>query len=148
MLGSIIMVSSCKDDEPQGRKVVHEGDAWDITSMEYTVVDQRFNPISMYTDSGTKSNAGQFYFNGGSGSFRIDLGSGRVYEDYFSYSENSPDIDFTSVSQTVSTTKFSQNVITISGTFDATNMDLDGTIVEQTASRQFSLVATFVLTKQ
>jgi len=145
-LAMVPILANCTQDDPRTRQVIHEGEKWNITSVAYTIVDQSLTSPGFKT--GTKSNAGAFYFNGTEGSFDI-----RIYnyhkEDYFGYTVSSSDITITNISQSVSGTRFSQDVIAMAGEYVTTaTMTLEGTITKQSNSGQFVMTASFELAKE
>lgn len=144
-----LFLSACSgdDDAEPAAKLNHVGEKWTISSVEYTIVDQSLSNPALWVKSGTASNAGAFYFNGTEGSFDIIIDK-KHYEDYFSYTEDETGITIISVDQSVSSSQFSQNVISISGDTDGTTMTLSGSFVNQNMAQQFSFTGSFVLTKQ
>lgn len=148
MLSAIILNLACSKDDPKDEnKINHVGEKWNISSVEYNMIDQNLSNPGQSVKTGTASNAGAFYFDGSKGSF--DLTIENVHkEDVFSYTENTGEIDITSVGQAVSGASFSQNVIAISGDKSSTTMTLQGTVTKQSMTGQFVLTATFNLVKQ
>lgn len=143
----IVLASIACEEEETANKINHTGEKWNITSVEYNIIDQNLSNPSQSVESGTKADAGAFYFDGGKGSFDISVESYHI-EDVFNYSEDASDLDITSVDQSVGGSSFSQNVIAISGTKDTnTTMTLEGTVTKQSMTSQFVLTATFTLTK-
>lgn len=144
-----LLLAGCSKNEDPTPKVVHTGDKWIITSVDYSLVDQHFNPVSMTVDAGTVSNAGAFYFDNGNGSFDITIKSTHL-EDYFSYDENDPDISIVSIDQNAGGGTFSQNVISLSGSKDPDTLiiTVEGSIIKQSTSGQFTLTGTFTLEKE
>ena len=145
---------SCSDDDEVKLKgdpdVVHEGDKWTITSMEYTLIDQGLSgsSVNQTFKEGTKANAGSFYFvNGGvKGSFEINV-EGYNKEDLFEYDDTDGSVNISQMTQTVGVTT-NQNVVEIGGSSTATEMTLSGVISKQSMAGQFVLtVHSMVLTK-
>ena len=143
-----ILVSACFSGEIKStkKKVTHVGEKWNITSVEYNIVDQKFSSGAQTIKNGTATNAGAFYFDGSQGSFDIVIDPYHK-EDVFGYSENPPSITVNTIDQNVGGLTFSQSVIAFSGEKDGNTITIDGTITEQTTSSQFVLTGTFVLTK-
>ncbi|HEU5145737.1 MAG TPA: hypothetical protein VFT90_03445, partial [Chryseosolibacter sp.] len=85
---------SCSDDE-EARKgdpdLTHEGTKWNVASVDYLLIDQSLSGsgAGQTYKSGTKENAGTFYFVEGSekGSFEMNI-EGYNKEDVFSYSND------------------------------------------------------------
>ncbi len=141
------LVSSCSKDDPKDPQITinHIGEKWNISSLEYSVVNMAItNPT---VKNGTTRDAGAFYFDGSKGSFDIKIDDIEK-EDVFGFIQNDSDISITSIEQSVQGASFSQNVIVLSGErIGNTSMDLSGTITTQSLDGQFVLTGTFVLTK-
>lgn len=149
LIFSVCVLGCNKDEEPEPEnKINHVGEKWNIVSVDYTLIDQNLSNPGQLVQTGTATNAGAFYFNGGKGSFDVTINSTNK-QDYFNYTETGSDVSVTSISQNVGGSTVSQNVITLSGEkTSATAMTLDGTIIKQlSTSGQFSLTATFTLQK-
>jgi hypothetical protein len=150
----LLLVTACSDNSAKKSNVVtdpdvtHAGEQWNVTSAEYTLVDQGISSSSVNQTfkTGTKANAGAFYFDGTKGSFELDIENYHK-EDVFNYSESSGNVTISSISQNVSTTNFSQNALVISGDRSTTNITLSGTITKQSTSGQFVLTVTLTLKK-
>lgn len=142
-----ISLLSCANNDPEDPQITinHIGEKWNITTLEYNLVDQNFT--SPKIKNGTTTNAGAFYFDGNRGSFDIRTDDIKK-EDVFGLRLNDDDISITSIEQSVQGLSFSQNVIVLSGEKTGNNsMSLSGTITTQSLSGQFVLTATFVLMK-
>jgi hypothetical protein len=148
LIFSVCIIACNKDEEPAPENNInHIGEKWNIVSVEYTLIDQNLTNPSQLVQTGTATNAGAFYFDGGKGSFDVTIKTTNK-QDYFSYSETGSGVSVTSISQNVGGSTFSQNVISLSGEkTSATAMTLDGTITQQSMTGQFSLTATFTLQK-
>jgi len=144
---------SCSDDETKQKgdpDLTHEGERWKIVSVDYNLTDMGSGTMGITVKSGTKANAGTFYFKSGSnqGSFELQV-EGYNKEDVFTYTLDGTSLSIISIDQTVSSVKTNQNVIAITGEATETEMNLDGTIIRQSAtSGQFILAGTFVLEKE
>jgi hypothetical protein len=137
--------AGCKKDDP-APAFQHTGEKWAITSFTYSL--SSIKGTSVVVDNGTATNAGYVYFDTASGSFDITIKSTRV-QDYFSHSTSGTDITITTVNQSVSPGKVSQNVIAFSGDkIGTTGMELDGSITKQSTSETFALVGAMILVKQ
>ena len=143
---------SCSDDEEKRKgdpDITHEGGQWNIASVEYMLLDQSTSGgVGQTYKSGTKENAGTFYFvDGGSkGSFEMNI-EGYNKEDFFSYSNNNGSISIMDIEQSVGVTT-NQNVLVISGDATTTEMTLNGTITKQSTTGQFILTVTMSLVKK
>jgi hypothetical protein len=150
VLFSTLLISSCsKDDDPKQEdpNVNHVGEKWNITSATYTIIDQKFNPVSQILTTGTKSNIGAFYFDGSNGSFEFDID--KIHkEDIFTFTDNSGQVSIVNITQNVGTGSVSQYVISLSGSKTTTTMSLSGTIIKQTTTSQSTMTGEFTLTKQ
>ena len=93
------------------------------------------------------TNAGAFYFNGTEGSFDIVIDKKHT-EDYFGYTENESGITIVTVDQNISASRFSQNVIAITGDVDEGTMTISGTITRQNVAQQYVFSGSFTLTKE
>jgi hypothetical protein len=134
------------DPEPDQTSITHTGEKWNITALEYNVVDQNFKNPSI--KNGTTANAGAFYFDGSKGSFDFKIDDIHK-EDVFGLVSGSSGITVTSIEQSVQGMSFSQNVIVLSGDKPSgSSMTLSGTITQQSLNGQFVLTGTFTLTKQ
>jgi outer membrane biogenesis lipoprotein LolB len=145
----LILASCSKDSDvkPNKNKINHEGEKWKISSAEYSIIDQNLTNTSQGIKTGTVSDAGAFYFNGGKGSFSISIDS-YLEEDVFSLSENNTDVSITSISQNLGNL-ISQNIISFSGEKDTDlSMILNGSITRQSLTGQFILSGKFILTKE
>jgi hypothetical protein len=143
---TLCFACSGNDPEPSQITINHTGEKWNITALEYNVVDQNFRNPSI--KNGTTSNAGAFYFDGSKGSFDIKIDDIHK-EDVFGLVSGTSDITITSIEQSVQGTSFSQNVIVLSGDKPSgSSMTLSGTITQQSLNGQFVLTGTFTLTKQ
>jgi hypothetical protein len=144
--------TSCsEDDEPKLKgdaDLTHEGDQWNIASAEYMLIDQSTSGQTM--KSGTKANAGTFYFVPGSdkGSFEMII-EGYNKEDAFTYSidQTTGSVSVIDVEQNVGVAT-NQNILVINGSSTASEMTLDGTITKQSTSGQFVLTVTLSLVKK
>lgn len=138
---------SCAPDEPKDPQITvnHIGERWNISSVEYNIVDQDLTSPAI--KKGTETNAGAFYFDGSKGSFDIKIDDYHK-EDVFGFQLNNADVTITSIEQSVQGTSISQNVIVLSGEKDVTTMTLSGTITQQAVTSQFVLTGTFVLVRE
>lgn len=151
LLSVAAVFSSCSDDDDPKVKgdpdLAHEGDKWNIASADYMLIDQTTS--SQTVKSGTKANAGSFYFvNGGDkGSFEMNI-EGYNKEDVFIYTidGSTGDVTIVDIEQNVGVTT-NQNILVISGESTATTMTLDGTITKQSTTGQFVLTVTLTLEK-
>lgn len=149
---------SCSEDEKETRKgdpdLTHESAhaQWNVASVTYTLIDQNTSgSVGQTFRSGTKENAGTFYFSDDltSGSFEMDI-EGYNKEDVFNCILNNPDpgsISIFDIQQSVGV-QTNQNVLAISGDATETEMTLDGTIVKQSATGQFLLTVSLSLVKK
>ena len=144
---------SCSDDEEKRKgdpDITHEGGQWNIASVEYTLLDQSTSGsgVGQTYKSGTKENAGTFYFvdGGTKGSFEMNI-EGYNKEDFFSYSNDNGSISIMDIEQSVGVTT-NQNVLFISGDATTTEMTLNGTITKQSTTGQFILTVTMSLVKK
>jgi hypothetical protein len=146
-LAMIVFCFACSEDEPKApvSTISHAGDKWNISSVEYNIVDQ--NLSSPTIKNGTALNAGAFYFDGAKGSFDIRIDNIHK-EDVFGFQLDNADVTITSIQQSVQGASISQNVIVLSDEKDITTMTLSGTITKQAITSQFVLTGTFVLTKE
>ena len=144
-----LLLSACSKDDAAApnAKMNHVGQKWVISSLEFTVVDQSLSNPAQWLKNGTATNAGAFYFNGTQGSFDIVI-DGKHTEDYFKYTEVESSISIVTVDQNISATRFSQNVINISGNVEGTTMSLSGTFTKQNVAQQYVFTGTFTLTKE
>ena len=144
-----LLLSACsKDDDAEPKaKLNHVGQKWVISSLEYTIVDQSLSNPAQWVKSGTTENAGAFYFNGTEGSFDIVIDKKHT-EDYFGYTEEESGISIVTVDQSISATRFSQNVIAISGDIIGGTMTLSGTFTKQNIAQQYVFTGSFTLTKE
>lgn len=149
VLCAIILSAACSKDEPKQKEpaINHVGEKWNVSSVEYNMINQSLTNPGQAVKQGTATNAGAFYFDGGKGSFDITI-DGVHKEDVFGYTESTTEINITSISQAVSGAAVSQNVIVLSGDRNTTTMTVDGTVTKQSMSGQFVLTATFTLVKQ
>jgi hypothetical protein len=147
------LAMACSDDAKKSKviadpDVTHSGEQWNITSAEYTLVDQGVSSssVSQTFKTGTKANAGAFYFDGAKGSFEMDIENYHK-EDVFNFGESSGNLTISSITQNVSPTSFSQNALVLSGNKTTTTITLSGTITKQSTAGQFVLTVTLTLTK-
>lgn len=143
----VVFCFACSKDDPEADKntVNHVGEKWNISSVDYNIVDQDLTSPAI--KNGTASNAGAFYFDGANGSFDIKIEDYHK-EDVFGFQLNNTDVTITSIEQSVQGASISQNVIVLSGEKDLTTMTLSGTITKQAVTSQFVLTGTFVLVKE
>ncbi len=148
LLGITTLLGSCSKDGDESPKprLVHTGEKWNIASVEYTIIDQNLSDPSQWIKTGTKTNAGAFYFNGTEGSFDIVIDKSRL-EDYFSYTDDAGDLTIISIEQSVSTSKISQNVIVFNGEKTTTTINVSGTVTNQNLAEQYVFTGTFELVK-
>lgn len=145
-------VLSCKDDEKTVKgdpDLTHEGEEWNIASIEYNLVDQQTSGgIKQTIKSGTRENAGTFYFkDGGVGSFELTV-EGYNKEDVFSFEIKESSISILDITQSVGV-QTNQNVVALEGSVvSETERTLDGVISKQTMSGNFILTVDMVLTKK
>ena len=146
---------SCSEDEKETRKgdpdLTHESAhaQWNIASVTYTLIDQNTSgSVGQTFRSGTKENAGTFYFSDDltSGSFEMSI-EGYNKEDVFSCTPNSGTISIFDIQQSVGV-QTNQNVLAISGDATETEMTLDGTIIKQSTTGQFLLTVSLSLVKK
>lgn len=144
---------SCSDDEEKVKgdpDLTHEGVKWNIQSAEYTLIDQNTSGsgIGQTYKSGTKANAGTFYFveGEGRGSFEMDI-EGYNKEDAFSYSNNNGAFSIVEIDQNVGI-QTNQNVLWFDGTSTTTEIAIDGEIIKQSTSGNFVLTVSLTLVKQ
>lgn len=141
---------SCSDDKEVTMKgsdadVTHTGLKWNITSIDYTLIDQSTSGQTF--KSGTIANAGLFYFDTNKGSFEFDV-EGYHKEDVFSYNDNAGSLTITDIEQGVGGGVVSQNLLVLSGNKTSdTEITLDGTITKQSMTGQFVLTVNFTLVK-
>lgn len=145
---------SCSDDE-EARKgdpdLTHEGTKWNVASVDYLLIDQSLSGsgAGQTYKSGTKENAGTFYFVEGSekGSFEMNI-EGYNKEDVFSYSNDAGSVSIFDIQQTVGVTT-NQNIVVINGSSTDTEMLLEGSITKQSTAGQFILtIESITLVKQ
>jgi hypothetical protein len=150
LLCTFIAISCSKEDDPkqQDPEVNHVGEKWNISSANYNIVEQTFDPVSQSVKIGTKENIGSFYFDGNNGSFEFDID--KIHkEDVFSFTQNGDDLTIVSISQNVGAASLSQYVIALQGTKSSTvTMVVSGQIFRQSNSGQFTMTGTFQLTKE
>lgn len=145
---SLVLSACSKDDDAKPKsKISHVGQKWVISSVEYNIIDQSFSNPSQWYSSGTATNAGAFYFNGAEGSFDIVIDNKHT-EDYFGYTENESGISIVTVDQNISASRFSQNIIAITGGVDGGTMTLSGTFTKQNMAQQYVFTGNFTLTKE
>lgn len=144
---------SCSDDE-EVRKgdpdLTHNGVQWNIASVDYSLIDQNTggSGIGQTFKTGTKENAGTFYFVEGDakGSFEMNI-EGYNKEDAFNYTEADGELTIVTIQQSVGVTT-NQNILTLSGNSSDTKKTLSGTIVKQSTSGQFVLTVEMTLVKK
>lgn len=146
--GALLFTACAKDDDaaPQA-KLNHVGEKWAISSLEYTIVDQSLSNPANWVKRGTATNAGAFYFNGSEGSFDIIIDKKHT-EDYFGYTKSESDISIVTVDQSISTARFSQNIIAFTGDVDGNTMSLSGTFTKQNLAQQYVFTGKFTLIKE
>ena len=149
---SAVMIS-CSEDEEKRKgdpDLTHSGVEWNIASVKYRLIDQSTGSgIGQTFKSGTKENAGTFYFVDGSanGSFEMNI-EGYNKEDAFNYTDADGSISILTIEQSVGATT-NQNVLALNGTSAATEKTLSGTIVKQSTTGQFVLtIESITLVKQ
>jgi hypothetical protein len=150
LLAVSLLGQACGGDEPEEKQntVNHVGEAWKISSVAYSIIDQNLTNLGQGVKTGTATDAGSFYFDGTKGSFDLKIEDLRK-EDTFSYQESASGITITSISQNVSGAALSQHIIALSGDkLSATTMTLSGAVTKQSSTGQFVLNATFSLVKQ
>ena len=138
-------VLSCSDDNEAKKKgdanVDHDGEKWTIASVEYLLVDQSVGTtIGQTVKSGTKENAGSFYFipGGVKGSFEMNI-EGYNKEDVFNYSiDELGEVSILDVEQNAGVVT-NQNILALTGSSTETNMTLSGSITKQSTSGNFVL---------
>lgn len=145
------LILSCSEDDEVKRKgdadLVHEGEKWNISSVQYTLIDQSTSG-QMYK-TGTKANVGTFYFvpSESRGSFEMEI-EGYNKEDLFSYTvDANGNLSILHLEQSVGETT-NQNVLAIDGSTTASEMSLDGSIIKQSTTGQFMLTVTMTLLKE
>jgi hypothetical protein len=146
-----LALASCSDDEKQVKgdpDLTHSGEKWTIASIQYTLVDQSTSGGLGQTFKTGSNATGFFYFVDGEsrGSFEISV-EGYNKEDFFNYTINGEDISVIQVDQSVSGLKTNQNVFALTGSATDTERTLNGTIIKQSTSGQFTLALEVVLTK-
>ena len=117
--------------------------------MSYTLIDQSASgTIGQTFKTGTKENAGTFYFveGGTKGSFEMNI-EGYNKEDVFNYSNDAGAVSILDIEQSAGLTT-NQNILLINGDATATEMTLDGTITKQSMTGQFILTVSLSLVKQ
>ncbi len=145
---SLVLSACSKDDDAKPEtKMTHVGEKWVISSLDYTIVDQSLSNPAEWVKKGVATNAGAFYFNGTEGSFDIVIDKKHT-EDYFGYTENESGITIVTVDQNISASRFSQNVIAITGDVDEGTMTISGTITRQNVAQQYVFSGSFTLTKE
>lgn len=144
---------SCSDDEEVVKgdpDITHDGAQWNIASVDYTLLDQSTSGtgVGQTYKSGTKENAGTFYFVDGAaqGSFEMNV-EGYNKEDFFNYSNENGSMSIIDIDQSVGVTT-NQNVLMISGDATSTEMTLDGSITKQSTTGQFVLTVSMTLVKK
>src|SRR5688572_216437 len=82
---SCVFLTSCAPDEEESdeNEVNHVGEKWNITSVEYIIIDQNLTNPGQGLKMGTATDAGAFYFDGSGGSFDITA-AGYHLEDVYS----------------------------------------------------------------
>jgi hypothetical protein len=139
-------VSCSKEDDLAPSKLNHQGEKWNISSVEYTIVDQDFSNPANLVQTGTANDAGAFYFNGSQGSFDIVINNSRE-EDYFGYTMDGSSVTIITVEQSVSPSFFSQSIIAFSGDKSENTMTISGTFTRQSGLTQYVFTGDFVLTR-
>lgn len=143
---------SCSDDEARkgDPDLTHDGVQWNIASVTYTLLDQNTggSAIGQTYKTGTKENAGTFYFVEGDakGSFEMNI-EGYNKEDAFNYTDADGSLTIITLQQSVGVTT-NQNVLALSGNSTDTEKTLSGTIVKQSTSGQFVLTVEMSLVKK
>jgi uncharacterized protein YprB with RNaseH-like and TPR domain len=150
VLFSTLAVSCSKDEEARkgDADLTHEGVKWNIASIEYTLIDQNTSGgMGQTFKSGTKENAGSFYFvdGGEKGSFEFNV-EGYNKEDAFNYTIDNEEVSIIDIEQTAGV-KTNQNVIVLTGSASEAEMTLSGTLVKQSTSGQFMMEMELVLKK-
>jgi hypothetical protein len=133
---SFCLFSCSKNEDENGPTLSHVGQKWRIASLDYNIVDMGLSNPMNWVQTGTATNAGYFYLNGSEGSFDIVI-NGTRKEDYFGYTTDGASITIIQVEQSISPSRFSQNVITFSGEKDTEDMTLSGTITSQAVTNQY-----------
>lgn len=146
---------SCSDDEKEVRKgdpdITHDAThaQWNIASVDYTLIDQNTSgTVSQTFRSGTKENAGTFYFADDltKGSFEMNI-EGYNKEDAFNSTSDAGSISIFTIEQNAGA-QTNQNILSISGDATDTQMTLGGTIVKQSTTGQFMLTVSLSLVKK
>jgi len=150
---SAAAVVSCSDDDEKVKgdpDLTHEGVQWNISSAEYTLIDQSTSggAIGQTYKSGEKDNVGSFWFveGGEKGSFEMNI-EGYNKEDAFFYSNDNGSVSVLQIDQNVGIVT-NQNVLSFNGTSTGTVMTLDGQILKQSTSGNFILTVSLTLVKQ
>jgi hypothetical protein len=144
----VLVLFSCKkDNEPQPSRLNHVGERWIISTVDYNIVDQGFSDPTQWVQNGTAQNAGYFYFNGSEGSYDIVI-NGKRREDYFGVMIDGASITILQIDQSISPSRFSQDIITFSGEKSSNSMTLSGTITSQKVVSQYVFTGDLVLTKE
>ena len=131
---------SCSDDEVKMKgdpDITHEGAKWDITAINYTLIDQS---TSGQTFKSGSNGTGAFYFVDGEtvGSFEMTM-EGYNKEDFFNYTVDGESLTVVAVEQSAGTNTY-QNVFALSGTVvSETERTLTGVITKQSTTGQFVL---------
>jgi hypothetical protein len=146
-LVAMLTLSSCsKDGDIAPGTLKHTGEKWNITSVDYNIVDVGLSNPANWVNIGTATNAGAFYFNGSQGSFDIVI-DGERQEDYFGYTIDGSSVTIVTIDQNISPSNFSQSVIAFTGEKVENTMTMSGTITRQSTSGEYVLTGDFVLTR-
>lgn len=144
---------SCSDDEVKMKgdpDITHTGAKWNITSINYTLIDQNTSGSGAGQTFKSGSNGtGAFYFDDGAttGSFEMTM-EGYNKEDFFNYAIDGASITVVTIEQSAGMTT-NQNVVALSGTITSeTERSLSGTIVKQSTTGQFVLDFDATLVKE
>jgi hypothetical protein len=143
---------SCSEDEKPVKgdpDLTHEGEKWNIASIEYMLIDQNTSGgIGQTIKSDTKANAGFFYFvdGGEKGSFEFNV-EGYNKEDVFNYTIDNDEVTIIDIEQSAGV-KTNQNVLVLNGSRTAEEMTLSGSIMKQSTTGQFILQVEMLLEKQ
>jgi hypothetical protein len=134
------VILSCSDEDELKRKgdadLAHEGEKWNISSVQYTLIDQ--STSGQIYKTGTKANARTFYFvsSESRGSFEMEIERYNK-EDLFSYTIDADgNLSILHLEQSVGETT-NQNVLAINAETTAIEMNLDGSIIKQSTTGQF-----------
>lgn len=131
---------SCSEDEEKMKgdpDITHEGAKWNITAINYVLIDQSTTGQVMRTGS---QGTGSFYFVDGQtqGSFEMIM-EGYNKEDFFTYTIDGASITVVTIDQSVGKTT-NQNVVALSGSvISDTERSLSGSIIKQSMTGQFTL---------